>query len=93
MISQVLKIFTNRPTLYHVRELYADECEGIVLKDDQERMWKDATVANFKPLKEDGKYISFAESFQTPSIRLPPKYVYFVEFSKSTRSISLNVVH
>jgi hypothetical protein len=48
-------VFTNRPTLYHIRELYAAACEGIVLKE-QERTWKDEIVANFKPFKKDGKY-------------------------------------
>jgi hypothetical protein len=50
-------------------------------------MWKDATVANFETLKEDGKYVPFGVSFQNASIRQPS------EFSQSTCSITLNGVH
>jgi hypothetical protein len=86
-------VFTNRLILYHIGELYSAACEGIVLKEEQERMWRDEAVANFNPFKEDGKYIPFVVPFQTPSIRLPPEYVNFVKFSQSTRNISLNFVH
>jgi len=50
-------------------------------------------MANFEPLKEYGKYVPFAVSFQTPSIRLMPEYVHFVEFSQPISSISLNDAH
>ena len=84
---------TNRPIVYHVCELLASDGGGVVLKDEQEWMWKDATMANFEPLKEYGKYVPFAVSFQTPSIRLMPEYVHFVEFSQPISSISLNDAH
>jgi len=79
--------------VYHICELHAADGEGVVLKDEQEWMRKDATVANFEPLKEYGKYVPFAVSFQTHSIRLMPEYVHFVEFSQPICSIPLNVAH